>query len=212
MDHVGSLWSISLSTSVHVRLFRHQHLPGRLRPHGESQVSWDLVGLQGGWDGQWGGGEETQALPGQSLESYSLHHQRHHHHHRRRLLLIVSENKLPHVVGLFVQYPEMKKTMGEFTLEIRAGEFTDSEIMVMLGENGTFPPSWNWHVFYGGIMKTLLFIYLCLMCVLLFVCLQAQGRRLSSGCWPEDSNLTVEVSHTHVHHNITRLPWQMYRF
>lgn len=70
------------------------------------------------------------------MESYSLHH-----HRRRLLLLIVSENKLPHVVGLFVQYPEMKKTMGEFTLEIRAGEFTDSEIMVMLGENGTFPPS-----------------------------------------------------------------------
>ncbi len=44
--------------------FRHQHLPGRLRSHGESQVSWDLVGLQGGWDGQWGGGEEAQALPG----------------------------------------------------------------------------------------------------------------------------------------------------
>uniref|UniRef100_A0A673ADW0 ATP-binding cassette sub-family E member 1 n=1 Tax=Sphaeramia orbicularis TaxID=375764 RepID=A0A673ADW0_9TELE len=35
------------------------------------------------------------------------------------------------------QYPEMKKTMGEFILEIKAGEFTDSEIMVMLGENGT---------------------------------------------------------------------------
>lgn len=71
------------------------------------------------------------------------------------------------------------------------------------------PPSSS---FYGGIMKAVLFIYLCLMCVLLFVCLQAQGRRLSSGCWPEDSNLTVEVSHTHVHHNTTRLPWQMYRF
>lgn len=36
----------------------------------------------------------------------------------------------------FFQYPEMKKTMGEFTLEIKGGEFTDSEIMVMLGENG----------------------------------------------------------------------------
>ncbi|XP_008304970.1 ATP-binding cassette sub-family E member 1-like [Stegastes partitus] len=34
------------------------------------------------------------------------------------------------------QYPEMGKTMGEFTLEIKGGEFTDSEIMVMLGENG----------------------------------------------------------------------------
>lgn len=35
----------------------------------------------------------------------------------------------------------MKKTMGEFTLEIKGGEFTDSEIMVMLGENGEFRPS-----------------------------------------------------------------------
>lgn len=54
---------------------------------------------------------------------------------------MVGEDKLSLVVRLFVQYPEMKKTMGEFTLEIKAGEFTDSEIMVMLGENGTFPPS-----------------------------------------------------------------------
>ncbi|XP_048855745.1 LOW QUALITY PROTEIN: ATP-binding cassette sub-family E member 1 [Brienomyrus brachyistius] len=35
------------------------------------------------------------------------------------------------------QYPNMKKAMGDFTLEIIGGEFTDSEIMVMLGENGT---------------------------------------------------------------------------
>ncbi|XP_043918194.1 ATP-binding cassette sub-family E member 1 [Protopterus annectens] len=35
------------------------------------------------------------------------------------------------------QYPRMKKKMGEFELEIIGGEFTDSEIMVMLGENGT---------------------------------------------------------------------------
>uniref|UniRef100_A0A8D3CTX9 ATP-binding cassette, sub-family E (OABP), member 1 n=1 Tax=Scophthalmus maximus TaxID=52904 RepID=A0A8D3CTX9_SCOMX len=35
------------------------------------------------------------------------------------------------------QYPDMGKTLGDFTLEIKAGEFTDSEIMVMLGENGT---------------------------------------------------------------------------
>uniref|UniRef100_A0A8C2ZYK9 ATP-binding cassette sub-family E member 1 n=1 Tax=Cyclopterus lumpus TaxID=8103 RepID=A0A8C2ZYK9_CYCLU len=34
------------------------------------------------------------------------------------------------------QYPAMTKTMGEFSLEIKAGEFSDSEIMVMLGENG----------------------------------------------------------------------------
>ncbi|OXB58468.1 hypothetical protein ASZ78_015570 [Callipepla squamata] len=35
------------------------------------------------------------------------------------------------------KYPGMKKKMGEFELSIVAGEFTDSEIMVMLGENGT---------------------------------------------------------------------------
>ncbi|KAF4096285.1 ATP-binding cassette sub-family E member 1 [Onychostoma macrolepis] len=35
------------------------------------------------------------------------------------------------------QYPNMKKCMGEFMLTITEGEFTDSEIMVMLGENGT---------------------------------------------------------------------------
>ncbi|XP_056136372.1 ATP-binding cassette sub-family E member 1-like isoform X2 [Lampris incognitus] len=37
------------------------------------------------------------------------------------------------------QYPNMKKTMGDFTLQIVGGEFTDSEIMVMLGENGDMP-------------------------------------------------------------------------
>lgn len=37
----------------------------------------------------------------------------------------------------------MKKTMGEFSLEIKSGEFTDSEIMVMLGENG----EWSSKVF-----------------------------------------------------------------
>merc|ERR1739838_12858 len=35
------------------------------------------------------------------------------------------------------QYPHMKKDLGDFSLEIKEGEFTDSEIMVMLGENGT---------------------------------------------------------------------------
>lgn len=34
------------------------------------------------------------------------------------------------------QYPSMKKAMGDFELQIIEGEFTDSEIMVMLGENG----------------------------------------------------------------------------
>lgn len=34
-------------------------------------------------------------------------------------------------------YPNMIKTMGQFTLEVVGGTFTDSEIIVMLGENGT---------------------------------------------------------------------------
>ena len=34
-------------------------------------------------------------------------------------------------------YPDMAKTLGTFNLTVAAGEFTDSEIIVMLGENGT---------------------------------------------------------------------------
>ncbi|XP_078323720.1 ATP-binding cassette sub-family E member 1 [Crassostrea virginica] len=35
------------------------------------------------------------------------------------------------------EYPDMKKVMGNFELKIGQGQFTDSEIIVMLGENGT---------------------------------------------------------------------------
>ncbi|KAJ1972256.1 Fe-S cluster-binding ribosome biosynthesis protein [Dimargaris verticillata] len=35
------------------------------------------------------------------------------------------------------KYPKMSKTLGDFSLNIDAGEFTDSEIIVMLGQNGT---------------------------------------------------------------------------
>ena len=35
------------------------------------------------------------------------------------------------------QYPKMSKTMGSFKLDIDAGGFTDSEIIVLLGQNGT---------------------------------------------------------------------------
>jgi len=35
------------------------------------------------------------------------------------------------------QYPTMTKTLGNFKLEIEGGEFTDSEIIVLLGQNGT---------------------------------------------------------------------------
>lgn len=34
-------------------------------------------------------------------------------------------------------YPAMNKTMGDFKLEIKQGQFSDSEILVLLGENGT---------------------------------------------------------------------------
>lgn len=35
------------------------------------------------------------------------------------------------------KYPAMTKTMGSFTLNVEKGQFTDSEILVLLGENGT---------------------------------------------------------------------------
>ncbi|KAK3939186.1 putative translation initiation factor rli1 protein [Diplogelasinospora grovesii] len=35
------------------------------------------------------------------------------------------------------KYPKMQKTLGDFRLSIDAGDFTDSEIIVMMGENGT---------------------------------------------------------------------------
>lgn len=35
------------------------------------------------------------------------------------------------------EYPAMKKTMDSFTLVVEKGQFTDSEIIVLLGENGT---------------------------------------------------------------------------
>src|SRR6266571_8616066 len=34
-------------------------------------------------------------------------------------------------------YPAMTKTLGGFKLTVESGSFTDSEIIVMLGENGT---------------------------------------------------------------------------
>jgi len=35
------------------------------------------------------------------------------------------------------QYPNMTKTQGDFKLHVKEGSFTDSEILVLLGENGT---------------------------------------------------------------------------
>ncbi|KAJ4296769.1 Fe-S cluster-binding ribosome biosynthesis protein [Kalmusia sp. IMI 367209] len=34
-------------------------------------------------------------------------------------------------------YPKMTKTLGDFQLNVESGQFTDSEIIVMMGENGT---------------------------------------------------------------------------
>lgn len=36
-----------------------------------------------------------------------------------------------------LKYPAMQKTQGDFKLTVEAGDFTDSEILVMMGENGT---------------------------------------------------------------------------
>lgn len=35
------------------------------------------------------------------------------------------------------RYPDLVKTLGEFKLHVKAGNFTDSEIIVLLGQNGT---------------------------------------------------------------------------
>lgn len=35
------------------------------------------------------------------------------------------------------EYPHMTKTMGNFKLTVQQGQFSDSEILVLLGENGT---------------------------------------------------------------------------
>lgn len=35
------------------------------------------------------------------------------------------------------EYPTMSKSMGNFKLSVTMGQFTDSEILVLLGENGT---------------------------------------------------------------------------
>lgn len=37
----------------------------------------------------------------------------------------------------YYQYPKMTKTMERFHLTVEEGQFSDSEILVLLGENGT---------------------------------------------------------------------------
>ncbi|KAK9844826.1 hypothetical protein WJX74_007364 [Apatococcus lobatus] len=49
------------------------------------------------------------------------------------------------------EYPKMRKTQGNFRLQIEEGNFTDSEILVMLGENGTGKTTFIWLL--AGILK-----------------------------------------------------------
>lgn len=55
------------------------------------------------------------------------------------LVFKVSENATEEEVKRMTRYdyPSMKKTMGSFHLEVDEGQFSDSEIIVLLGENGT---------------------------------------------------------------------------
>jgi len=55
------------------------------------------------------------------------------------LIFKVSENATEEEVKRMTRYdyPQMHKTMGTFKLQVDSGQFSDSEILVMLGENGT---------------------------------------------------------------------------
>jgi ATP-binding cassette subfamily E protein 1 len=52
-----------------------------------------------------------------------------------RLMESVDDEHVEHFAQY--KYPSMSKTLGGFTLDVVAGGFTDSEIIVMLGQNGT---------------------------------------------------------------------------
>ncbi|CDJ56485.1 ABC transporter, putative, partial [Eimeria maxima] len=52
--------------------------------------------------------------------------------------LAVDQDLLEDIQRLhFYEYPEMTKTLGTFELKVEKGNFSDSEIIVMLGQNGT---------------------------------------------------------------------------
>lgn len=55
------------------------------------------------------------------------------------LIFKVSENATEEDVKRMnsYKYPKMSKTLGSFKIEVDAGQFSDSEILVLLGENGT---------------------------------------------------------------------------
>jgi len=50
----------------------------------------------------------------------------------------------------------MTKTMGNFKLTVEAGQFSDSQIVVLLGQNGRpgvrFPQEWDVFTMRGGFM------------------------------------------------------------
>ena len=57
------------------------------------------------------------------------------------------------------KYPTMSKTQGNFKLTVVEGEFTDSQIVVMLGENGTGKTTFIKHLLktsYPGLMLHLI--------------------------------------------------------
>ena len=62
-------------------------------------------------------------------------------------------------------YPAMTKTQGSFKLSVEAGKFTDSEILVMLGENGT-----------GGPQRLRCFAPHCCSCLAAFELLQQTAK------------------------------------
>merc|ERR1711931_367215 len=55
------------------------------------------------------------------------------------LVFKVRENATEEDVKRFTsyKYPKMSKTLGSFKIDVDAGQFSDSEILVLLGENGT---------------------------------------------------------------------------
>lgn len=54
------------------------------------------------------------------------------------LIFKVSESATEEVKRMTqYQYPNMAVTLDRFKLSVKAGQFTDSEIIVLLGENGT---------------------------------------------------------------------------
>merc|ERR1712176_1752829 len=48
-----------------------------------------------------------------------------------------AEEKVMEKKFLRYNYPDLEKTQGDLHLKVEAGEFTDTEIIVLLGENGT---------------------------------------------------------------------------